>query len=298
MNFSKVKIINEKQNFSPAETDKDFVIHSKLRFCEKKDGKTALSVKTVLSGVERYTINQKKHVLVPGHFLLVATDQDMEISFNEKNVAEGCCFYFDQKYLNQFSGLSMKGEEWSLDNPFGSEQEPALLSTKYRIESDGFGQFLTAAIREIGKNDNVRLTDDFFITMAGLLYQHQYQVGSKVNRLKSLKLATRQELYERVMIVRDFIEDQPESQKLPIQRLAQIAALSEVQLHRAFKNVMGQTPHQYIIERKMEKAAGLLRNGRLTVSEIAFELGFADLPSFSKTFKKHFGVSPMTFLAN
>lgn len=298
MSFSKIISVDENFNFSEMGTAKNFVVHSRLKSFEKKDKKTALSIKAVKSGVERYTINQQRYDLEPGYFLLVDGNQEMDISFNEKQLAEGCCLYIDQTYMNQIANLSEKGANWALDHPLENENNCAFLSMKYKIRTDDFGQFLSQTIIAVTSNPTLHLSEDFFMQLAQQLFLQQHQVSSTLNKLNSLKLTTRQELYKRVMLVRDFIEDQPQAEKLSIHRLAQIAAMSEVQLHRAFKSILGQTPHQFILERKMKIAQELIQCNSHTLSEIAWQLGFSDLPTFSKAFKRHFKISPVKFYPN
>ena len=66
-------------------------------------------------------------------------------------------------------------------------------------------------------------------------------------------------------------------------------------LYLKMKALIGQTPAEIVRDYRMKKAAELLRQKQMTISEIAFEVGFKDPKHFSKNFKKHHGVSPSQF---
>jgi len=61
--------------------------------------------------------------------------------------------------------------------------------------------------------------------------------------------------------------------------------------HRHFK----QPPGRWLLRKRLEYAAGLLHNPRMTVSEVAFESGFEDVSHFSRVFKEHFKQPPVQF---
>ena len=80
--------------------------------------------------------------------------------------------------------------------------------------------------------------------------------------------------------------------------LTQVAAevgLSSKHLTVLFKAELGQTPHQWLMRRRCERACELLANRRLTVTEIAYACGFASSQHFATTFKKQFGVTPSQY---
>lgn len=66
-------------------------------------------------------------------------------------------------------------------------------------------------------------------------------------------------------------------------------------LSRIFKEKMGMTLQSYVNSKKMAKAAELIEQGDFTITEIAFKLHFETLQSFSKSFKRTIGISPMEY---
>lgn len=82
---------------------------------------------------------------------------------------------------------------------------------------------------------------------------------------------------------------------MTIEDLSREVALSPYYLIRAFKHAYKQTPHQYLVGRRIAKAKELLRNSDLSITEICATVGFESLGSFSTLFRKVAGVSPRTY---
>ena len=64
---------------------------------------------------------------------------------------------------------------------------------------------------------------------------------------------------------------------------------------RSFKAAFGETPHQYLMSRRMERAKALLRAGELSVTDVCFAVGFSSLGSFSTQFKRLVGETPSAY---
>jgi len=79
-----------------------------------------------------------------------------------------------------------------------------------------------------------------------------------------------------------------------VTEMAHEAGLSPHHFSRCFKNTLGLTPHQYVLQRRMEVALKLLNETILPVSEIALTVGFSNQSHFTQAFKRHTGTTPAT----
>ena len=79
-----------------------------------------------------------------------------------------------------------------------------------------------------------------------------------------------------------------------IEQLAKEAGRSLSTFHREFKLIFNETPHRWIMQRRLEYAKKILLNSNKKVIEICQEAGFQDLTHFGKVFKKQYGISPST----
>nr|MUH41510.1 AraC family transcriptional regulator [Zobellia laminariae] len=80
-----------------------------------------------------------------------------------------------------------------------------------------------------------------------------------------------------------------------IERLTEMLFVSKIKCYRAFKDVLKQSPSDFIIKLRLQKAEYLLKNNSLNISEISMECGFNDPKYFSRLFKKNFECSPKEF---
>ena len=84
---------------------------------------------------------------------------------------------------------------------------------------------------------------------------------------------------------------------LEVPALARAARLSPAHFSREFRRAFGQTPHQYLLMRRLERAAELLRNTDRSVTEICFTVGLRSVGSFTTSFGRAFGRPPTAYRA-
>ena len=109
-------------------------------------------------------------------------------------------------------------------------------------------------------------------------------------------LSAQEDTNRRMLRARDEM-DRRYAEPLDVPTLARIAHLSVSQFGRVFKEVYGETPHRYLQRRRVERAMTLLRQTDRPVTEIAWDVGFASLGTFSRTFSNVVGCSPTEFRA-
>jgi len=84
---------------------------------------------------------------------------------------------------------------------------------------------------------------------------------------------------------------------LDVPSLARAAHLSPAHFSRAFRKAFGETPHQYLLTRRLERAAALLRSTDRSVTEICFLVGLQSVGSFTTSFGRAYGRSPSAYRA-
>jgi AraC-like DNA-binding protein len=87
------------------------------------------------------------------------------------------------------------------------------------------------------------------------------------------------------------------SQPLDVDDLARAAGLSRAHFSREFRRAFGESPHAYLLTRRMERAAAQLRNTDRSVTEICLSVGLQSLGSFTTSFTRIYGVSPTAYRA-
>src|SRR3954452_11014893 len=83
--------------------------------------------------------------------------------------------------------------------------------------------------------------------------------------------------------------------RLDVDEMARAAGLSRAHFSREFKNAFGEAPHGYLLTRRLERAAALLRNTDRSVAEICFSVGLSSVGSFTTSFTRTFGEPPTAY---
>jgi AraC-like DNA-binding protein len=77
--------------------------------------------------------------------------------------------------------------------------------------------------------------------------------------------------------------------------LAGAAGLSRAHFSREFRRTFGESPHAYLLTRRLERAAALLRSSDRSVAEICFAVGLQSVGSFTTSFTRTYGISPTAY---
>lgn len=112
-----------------------------------------------------------------------------------------------------------------------------------------------------------------------------------------LQVSVDEDLHRRLWRARRLI-DSSFDHPLNLDALSSEACFSRYHFIRLFKQVFNRTPHQYLMEKRIERAKELLASSRLSVTDVCFEVGFQSLGSFSTLFHKRVGESPIIYRTN
>jgi AraC-like DNA-binding protein len=84
---------------------------------------------------------------------------------------------------------------------------------------------------------------------------------------------------------------------LGVEDLARAAGLSRAHFSREFRRAFGESPHSYVLTRRLERAAALLRTTDHSVADICFSVGLQSVGSFTTSFTRTYGMSPTAYRA-
>ena len=87
-------------------------------------------------------------------------------------------------------------------------------------------------------------------------------------------------------------------ERLDVDDLARAAGLSRAHFSREFRRAFGDSPHAYLLTRRLERAAALLRTTDRSVADICMSVGLQSVGSFTTSFKRMFGTSPTAYRAS
>ena len=93
------------------------------------------------------------------------------------------------------------------------------------------------------------------------------------------------------------LADRRYAERVTVAEMARAAHLSPAHFSRVFRQTFGESPHQYLLTRRLERAATLLRTTDWTVARICTAVGIQSQPTFTTSFRTHFGRTPTEYRA-
>lgn len=233
----------------------------------------ALCIAVVTSGMFRYRSTQGSATLAPGAVLLGNEQHCYECS-HEHSTGDRCLsFHFTPEFFEQIVSAVPGARRISFDVP-NLPPLPALIPIVAAAETArADGDF--SAFEELA----LCLADTVSSALAG---------AKRPRRTPS----SRDEL--RVAAVLHRIERESH-QPLALADLASEAATSQYHFLRLFLQVVGVTPHQYLMRTRLHEAAVRLRRSNESVLSVALETGFNDVSTFNNHFRRILGMSPSAY---
>src|ERR687887_596034 len=102
---------------------------------------------------------------------------------------------------------------------------------------------------------------------------------------------------DRLLLRAKDLADARYSEPLAVDDLARAAGLSRAHFSREFRHAFGESPHAYLLTRRLERAAALLRTTDRSIADICFSVGLQSIGSFTTSFTRTYGVSPTAYRA-
>lgn len=245
------------------EADRCYSVESRLRDCELTVRAPMYSLKTVLSGTETYEFDGGTRKIASGEFLLVAPGTAYTAQVRGRWETVGRCYYFTEpaaEPIAEVLGL------------FESDRAPPVFEFARLGHCD-----VTAA------GDAYRLVPTLRAWARRWLEEQ-----ARVDRVDPLTRARVLRGLERARWVMDDAFDE----RWTVKCLAKIAHQSPGAFARNFARVYEITPARYLERRRLGHAAARLGDSNPVLTELALDCGYPDLPTFSKAFRRRFGVPP------
>lgn len=256
-----------------------------------------LSLKCTLSGSSQfYTHHGRQQTTVdPQHYLIVNKDTPF-ISHTRPQAGEEIFnIFFADDLMQQAWTANAFSDAYLLDNP----GYLTIAQQGFHEQSFHYTQHLTKLLHSLKHHmlttskPNLQTENMLYLITQELFKEHCYLLTIR-SRLPATRKSTKTELAKRLRLAKDLIEN-TYTQPLCLAQLAQVACLSKYHFLRQFKAAFHATPHQYVLQCRITKAQELLKSTHLPITEIAYQLGFADVHAFSRSFRNMIKVSPTVY---
>ncbi|WP_025743287.1 helix-turn-helix domain-containing protein [Aquimarina pacifica] len=254
---------------------------SKAKSKSQFQGKTkGLALKYVVEGVENYCLDGVNIPLRKGQFLLLKENEKYEVFFeNKRNTIQGICIDLnldlDKNLVDLYENEILFKTVFNCFTfcPLGNSFQD--FSKKENDKMNGLAVLNSISSQLISFSDDLfemQMRLDFF----------------------AKKTETKRILVSKLMVSKDFIY-QNYNTKITLNQLSLESGISKFHFSKLFKSCFRKSPLELQEFLRMEKAKKIISTKKMTLTDVAFYLGYSDLAAFSNQFKKHFGASPSSF---
>ncbi|GEM_PF-7128632 len=245
------------------------LVESRLKKCELNVRAPMYSLKAVIGGTEHYQFDAGCSSIRAGEFLLVAPGSEYTVSICDHIETRGFCFYFTEQDAEPIAAVLELLPE--------NHRPPVFdlwMLTSSKILASRSVQSVACGLRK----------------WARAWLQDQARIN-RVDPLTRARVVRGLQRARRVM-------DEAFSERWSVPMLAEHAFQSPAAFSRNFARVYSVTPARYLESRRMAHAIHRLEHDAVDLTRLSQDCGYPDLPTFSKAFRRRYGIPPSQWRIN
>ena len=238
-----------------------------------------------------YTVSGKHLTVSESQFLLLNVNERLSIRFSDKSPLHTTFVLFEKRFISSCIKSFLAPEKILLDNPAEKSADEIQFPKVPHNCNHEIKKTIYRFKKLQLKQDEL---DVILVELVVKILEENEATAKRLNTIDAKKASTREELYRRLVISIEWMNDNVE-EKLSLDEIAVIACLNKFHFLSGFKAVYNATPIQYFRELKLQRAYTLLKN-QTPVAEVCYRLGFESIGSFSNLFKRRYNFSPSALL--
>lgn len=252
-----------------------------------------LSIKCAFNGKEFYDVHKCRYAVTDKNYLVINNGNYYSSFIDSITQVQSFTINFAPLYVKEAMTSLYRSHESILDN-FGNHSihDPEFYEKLYRHD-DTVSPILFRLLNQVDDfHNNISKVQELYAILLERLLLKEEETHAQVKAITSIKSSTRKELYKRLVRAKDHI-DSCYDKDISLDDLATLCCLNRFYFLRQFRDFFKVTPRQYIIQRRMEAAAQLLRElPSPSVSAVCALVGYSDASSFSKSFSQFYSCPP------
>lgn len=274
----------------------NFVLNTEFKTCYFPSHVENLSLKFAFSGNEFYEYSKKKVKVTAGNFLVINQGQEHASWIESENWVNSFAIYFTPDFVATGITDLITSDDELLDDPFNIVDKSGKINffqNLFPFTSDFLQEiaFFKKFLEETGGRETLLVNKKLRSIFLKFVQAHKEELNVEIKKIDAVKLSTKTEIVKRLHIAKDMMESfylKP----LSIQDISRACYLSENLLLRYFKLVYDVSPHQFLINKRLEFAKTQLISTNDTFNDITYAAGFECPSSFGRLFKERFGHTP------
>jgi len=249
-----------------------------------------LSIKTVLHGEVHWIVDGRRLLVDSNTFLVLGDGQRYSMNINSTRPVETCCVFFRGGFVEEIAQDATTPLDASLDSPWRDAPDLPFLSRLHSDSNRALIPKVWSLAERCGEELQPSSFEEDFLTLSQNVLMLYREVKAQFMRVPAAKTSTRQELFRRLQIAREYLHESVD-RRISLEEVSREACISRYHLHRAFRRVFRLTPHAYVTALRLNRARSLLQSGR-QVTDVALDVGFASMSAFTRLFRSRYGFPP------
>lgn len=268
------------------------IIWGRTRHAEFGPCTHTLSIRAAWGGVEHCHVNGRTLAVDDDSFLILNHGQIFSTSIRALQPVESLAICFKPELAEQiYSEASASIEEALVRGDAPVERSPDFMENLHPHEStvSPVLRFIRTHISR-GVVDEAWYDEQLLFLLARMQCHHQ-RLLEQVDRIALIRPSTRREVYRRISLATDFMHAHY-AQDIDLSTLAKMGYLSKYHFLRLFSLVHGMTPRTYLQRKRISVAIRLLESTRMTTSEVAASVGFAEESTLVRQMRRWTQMTP------
>jgi len=254
------------------------------------------NLRFALKGNEIYRLGRRELSIHPDSFLIMNKGTQYISKIDSNSPVESLTLAFDQKFVNNFNAcyhrshsklLEYTGSDTGFDMDFNETIYPFNGDLRFNI------QHLKNNLEE-GLQDELLINEYLHHCLINYYRVYHSEVLNKAEKLGFTNRSTKVEIMKRLNLAKEYMYTNY-NQNIALEDLARHSCLSVNHLLRTFKQAFNLSPHQFLIQLRLQRARLLLKTTSHTINEIVLMVGFECPSSFIRLFKNKFNITPLKF---
>lgn len=258
-------------------------------------GLSGFGLITCLSGQADFRINDQKLSLDASSFAVVNKGSRLSLSVN-KLPSQPVLLFFRSILANVVAAeIFYKQTHSKAALTYGELSDHSLIEHIHYANAsvkEHIGQVI--ALSQSCASFQALKTDALLRNLLQSLSDENHKAIAISSKLPVIKKSTRIDLYKRLCLAKSWMNEHL-TDNITLDDSAGIAMMNSAHFLRNFKTAFGTTPHQYLMQGRLNLAKSLLKDTQLPIQEISEKVGFEVLSSFSYQFGRQEGLSPRAY---
>lgn len=260
----------------------------------KVQKEAAYVIKFVLFGMEKCVVNNRAISIFPDSFTVLNVETDHYSVIDSATPVDSLSLYLDANFVTDLNKTFFLDQEQLLDG-VELKSTPHFIETLYPLTVDLKCNINHLKHQLLEGIDNEALFNEYLHHCLWGYYKVSHQeITEKFQGLDFLKAKTKKEVFRRLLLAKEFLNSNSDKEVI-LEDVANYCCLSVNHLLRTFKSAYGVSPHQYLIQLRLNRAKLLLKTTGYPLSEILCLVGFENASSFVRLFKANVGTTPLKY---